>query len=177
MENLEFELPHPYLYGSGTIILPMFLSGLPPEILVSHKTLLKKNEFHISLVCVKEIAPLLADKEQTMEAEAVKGLISLFTQYVMAHPIVFDGFEDELRHVTEEGNETIIIRCRMQNLDGFFDELRSLLGADVPTQPAHITLYTLVPDKGIGITSAQAMERYSRVDFSELYQTLTQTRP
>ena len=49
----------------------------------------------------------------------------------------------------------------LENIDELFDFLRSKHGVDFPTQPTHITMYTLQPEAGIGILSQAELARDS----------------
>ena len=50
----------------------------------------------------------------------------------------------------------------MPKIEDLFNEIRNN-GINIPTQPTHITLYTLQPEAGIGLTSQNQIENESKV--------------
>ncbi len=175
MENQISELlPLPYKYGKGYIYLPITLPELPLTIDYDGKTLTLKQSFHASCVCVKEIAPKLAVHKDFSEEEASKELLDLFSEFTSSHPIEFIGFQNDFRYVVKAEKETIVVRCDLSNLKEFFEQCLAPLELNVPVQPSHITLYALMPEVGIGITSEEAMNSYPKIELPEIQSVLFQ---
>jgi hypothetical protein len=164
------ELLPPYSYDKGYIHLPVknSFTSLPETITFSGKEFHRKDSFHISLVCVKEIAPQIAIAKGISETDAEEKVLSLFAEYTIKHPISMGAWQKEFRLAKKEENETIVIRCSVLNLEGFFKMMNEILDMFIPVQPTHVTLYSLIPGKGIGITSDKAMEQCPKVHVKEI---------
>ena len=67
----------------------------------------------------------------------------------------------DFRHVKREERETIVAMVAMPGLAELFARLSAKYGVQLPVQPAHITLYALQPDAGIGLFSQAELERDS----------------
>lgn len=178
LETVAIDPPTSYAYGKGYIYLPLTQSfaGFPDELPLDGKILHKKEAFHVSLVCVKEIAPLLAASKKISQIVAEYRLGLQFNEYAQKHPITFRRFRDEFRHATEEDNESVVLLCDLENLEGFFKELNGAWRVDIPVQPAHTTVYCLIPGKGIGITSQAAMDQCPKIALPELSRGLEKMR-
>lgn len=147
-----------YRYSKGYIGLPIEINAsLPKEIGVESNTLTIKSSFHISLVCVKNI--LNQNSREGLE----KKIIESFCKFTTENDISFIRFTDEFRFAISEGRKTIVAMCEVSNLNKFFRLLSEELGVEVPTQPTHVTLYTLQPDLGIGLNSQEELEDKSKV--------------
>ncbi len=177
LEFITVSPPPPYAYGLGYIYLPLkqLLDEFPATVTAGGKELNKKDRFHVSLVCVKEIAPQIAKAGGISQTVAEYRLGIQFNEYVAEHPITLKRFQDEFRHVAENNNETIVMICSIDGLEDFFAELDVAWHISIPVQPAHTTLYCL-RDKGIGITSQAAMERYPKVALPRLSSALAEVK-
>lgn len=162
---MSVELPAPYLYDKGYIYLPVSVdsSRLPDKVEIGEKNLTKKESFHVSLVCVKEMTGYASED----------AILELFAEYVKDHPIEFVGFINGFHHATKGEDETVVVRCSVSQLEEFFERLNEPLHTNIPVQPTHVTLYTLVPGKGIGITSEAAMQAYPKIELPEIFAALS----
>jgi hypothetical protein len=156
-------------YDIGYIYLAdLELGQLPEKIEVDGDTLLIKSEFHISLVCLKRLAPMIDEQNsQKITAE----IIEAFENFTRKHPLTnYELLKDEMRLVKRDAQKTVIVMVKVPGLDMFFDKLRQKYKVDLPTQPTHITLYTLPPDTiGIGIVSDEMLQKQSvPIDLPEL---------
>lgn len=135
------------------------LGELPTSIEVDGHTLILKSEFHISLVCAVRLAPLINKRGSDKVAAEI---IEAFDGFVKEQPLTDYELSGELRLVKRDEKKTVIVMAKVPNLDKFFDSLRRKYNVDLPTQPTHITLYTLPPDNiGIGILSDEELRRDS----------------
>jgi hypothetical protein len=154
-------------YDNGYIsLVNISLDNLPDTISVSGYMLLRKTEFHISLICAKKVAPLIdEDNEDKVEAE----IVGKFKEFVTQRPLNDFDLLPNLRFVERDERKTLIVMASMPHLDKFFESLSNDYGVNLPVQPAHITLYTLQPETGIGLLSNEELEQYSAsVEVSEL---------
>lgn len=148
-------------YDSGYIsLVNIQLGNAPDKVLVNNSELLKKGEFHISIMAIKNLAPLLNSENIEQASEQLK---QDFLDFVETQNLSNFTLTNEHRLVTRDGRITVVAMANLQDVDELFDYLRKKHDVDFPTQPTHITLYTLQPEAGIGILSQQELERDSVV--------------
>lgn len=141
-------------YDKGYIALWLPNYSLPETINIDEITLLKKDTFHVSLLCVDNL--LKARPES--EAE----ILQYFCDFLQKHKLVFEGFTGEFRLAKKDERKSIVALCAVSHLDTFAQYLTEKLGMPVPLQPAHVTLYTLQPNAGIGLNSPEEMQEKSQ---------------
>ncbi len=153
--------------GGGYISLRGFdLHNVPEKISVDGYDLLKKGEFHITIMALKNLAPML--NPDNME-EASEQLKQDFLEFVENHNLANFHLTGEYRLVKRGELMTVIAMVQLENIDELFDYLRSKYGVNFPTQPTHITMYTLQPEIGISILSQAELDQDSVVvDIPEL---------
>lgn len=157
---------HNHDNGYISLIIKDFVT-LPDEITVSQKTLFRKGEFHVSLLALKNILPLVNAVDARVSED---DLVQDFLDYQKDVELSEYNLTSQLRYVTRGGRETVVVMVDVPNLGGLFDKLRAKYKVDIPTQPTHITLYTLQPETGIGILSNVELERDSKpVEIPELH--------
>jgi hypothetical protein len=153
----EIVTAQPLEFFGGNVCLPVELK-LPAQITFDNFTFYAKTEFHCSLICVKCIVKALTEN-QASNAESLKTQILMEVEAARKeNEPVFIGYKNELRHVTQDDNQSIVILVDIGKLEPIFEHLRDKFQINLPSQPTHVTLYTLIPDKGIGIYSATALE-------------------
>lgn len=146
-----------YACDKGYIYMPIKIADtLPKSIEVEGNTLILKSSFHASLLCVKNI---LAEQNKELEQK----IIESFCKFASENDISFVKFTGEFRFSEFEERKTILARCEISNLEKFSNQLSKELNIEIPTQPTHITLYTLQSDLGIGLNSFTELEEKSRV--------------
>lgn len=153
-----------YDYDNGYIILAgLQLTDIPETVSVNEKKLFKKSEFHISLVCVKRLVPLIAPDDVARQAELAEAITEHFKAYVQRQSLTEYWLTGELRYVVkDDGRETIVALCQLPGLAGFFAQIEQEYGTKLPLPPTHITLYTLQPEAPIGIMSNEELEAISQ---------------
>lgn len=131
------------------------LPAMPDKVTLHDEVYTKKSEFHISLLCIKRILSLLPNGVKESD------LIKDFIDFQHSHPL--DTFESihQIRIVEKDIRKALVLMVDVPALDVFFSELNKKYKVDLPLQPAHITLYTLQPEKGIGILSQGELETTS----------------
>lgn len=151
-----------HTYDGGYISLPISApSDLPPTIVFEDETYHIKNEFHISLVCVKRLSPMVAGVKAE---EAEKKIVHLFKEYAKNHPLDSYVLTHETRLVAKGARRTIVVMAHVDGLYGLFKFINEQLGTNFDVQPAHVTLYTLQPGKGIGILNSSELRATTVVD-------------
>lgn len=144
-----------FTYRKGYIALPLELKRIPETIEVDSIILHRKDEFHISLLCVKNILENLPNAEEQ--------ILKSFCEYVQEKNISFVKFTGEFRFAEKEERKTVVALCEMENLKEFFNRLSAELSVTIPHQPTHVTVYTLQPNAGIGLNSPEDLVVLSRV--------------
>lgn len=148
-------------YDNGYIgLVNLTVPGLPESLEVAGYSLLRKSEFHVSLICARKIAALV-DKKRKEEVET--GIVTTFLNFIKTSPLEEYAPQNVYRLVKRDERVSLIGMVAVIGLDKFFAELGQQFNTDLPVQPAHITLYTLQPDAGIGVLSDDQLEKDSTV--------------
>jgi len=142
-----------YTYSKGYIALPIKVTGLPDSISTETHTLYRKSEFHVSLLYVKGI--LL--EHPSLEEQ----VLDVFCACVQNFDVSMARYTGEFRLVQKDKRASFIALCAIKGLEELFETLRNILKIGVPTQPTHVTLFTLQPEAGIGLNSPDEMAKYS----------------
>lgn len=154
-------------FDNGYIgLVNLTLKNLPKTIEVKGHTLLLKDEHHISMMCVKRVAPFTNLSNQ----EAVQlQIVEDFKQFIKKYALTEFTLLPEFRFVEREEKKTVIVMVEVPHLEEFFNEIRLKYDTQhVPLQPTHITLYTLQPNAGIGIFSEEELQDSEPVILPEL---------
>jgi hypothetical protein len=147
------EIQAPYKYQKGYIHITNELPALPENITVEGKELLLKTSFHTTLLCAKDVQRVLDNNwDAELTTEVAERVIKVFNDFVSKKPLEFRGFTGEFRFVERGDKKSIVAMCEVSNVDELFTHVNSELGIVMPVQPTHVTLYTLQPNKGIGIS-------------------------
>lgn len=155
--------------GIGNILL----TNVPDTITVGQYTLLRKSELHITLLAGKFLAPLLDSQNEMHARELLRDDLLAFTK---DHDLTQFTLTGDYYLVEQEECVTIIAMVTVPVVEPFFDFLRDKYGVAFPTQPTHITLYTLQPDAGIWLTSSEDLDRYGqKITPKELAKTTIQS--
>lgn len=161
------KLSDAHAYDAGYITLDIPIpDGLPESVDVNGQKLLLKSEFHISLINAKAIAELIDEtNKDRIEAEIVEE----FKEFIKEYPLDQYKLLNQFRFVQRDIRKTLIILAEVPNLNKFFERIRSKYKKKIPDQPTHITIYTLQPEKGIGILSEDSLNSESEsVEVPEL---------
>lgn len=136
-------------YNKGYIALWCEDYDLPDTFEVDGETLLKKDHFHVSLLCVKNILEVKPD----IEDEVLKH----FCDFIKDNEVKFEGFTKEFRFAQNDERKSVVALCKVSDLHKFSEYLTKKIGITVVPQPAHVTIYTLQPNAGIGLNSPEEM--------------------
>lgn len=143
-------------YEKGYIAWHVKLGNLPKTVTLDGVTLGRKSEFHCSLVCVKCLTPDLVAKGY-QEDEIPAFLMRLFDELAQAHPLTFSRLTGEFHHIEYDERQTLIVMAEIKGLSELIEQLNDKLGLVIPVPPTHVTLFTLQPDAGIGVTSTDEL--------------------
>jgi hypothetical protein len=146
-------------YDNGYIgLVNIAREGLPDKIVVEGYELLKKREFHVSLMAVKHLAPMLKADNPKRACETLK---QDFLDFAKTHDLRGFRLTGEHRLVKRDTRVTVVAMVDMPGISELFEALREKHNVAFPIQPTHITLYTLQPGAGIGLLSAEELQRDS----------------
>lgn len=132
----------------------------------------KKDEFHVTLCAIfdpKE-PESFASLTHLSKDEAEERVLGFFSSFITEKPIRFRFYHNDFRFVNRMGRKTFVVRCDMEHFGEFFAELNKKFECGMPTQPAHVTLYTTNEERlGIHIPSTSVMEGLEKVELPELH--------
>lgn len=132
------------------------LLNLPKTIDINDYILTRKNEFHISLVCLKQLDNMFESGVLVAKKQVIK---QAFLNFEKSHNLTEFDLTGEYRLAKLGDKVTVAAMVDMPNLNELFDSLMNATGIQLPTQPAHITIYTLQPEVGIGLTSSEQVKK------------------
>ena len=127
---------------------------LPETFEIEGEVFKKKNEFHVSLLCVKNILKIKPEIEEE--------ILKSFCEFIQINEIKFEDFTEEFRLAKDGERKSVVAMCHVSNLDKFNDYLSEKIGLKIPKQPTHITIYTLEPNVGVGLNSQEELEQKSK---------------
>lgn len=136
------------------------LINLPETITIDTHLLTRTSEFHVSLMALKHLAPII---DPDSPAEAMAQLVDDFVQFTKSTPLTTLELTSEFRLVRRADRVSVVVMVEVSGIDALFDALRTKYGPTLPMQPTHITLYTLQPNTGIGLFSTDEVARDTRV--------------
>jgi hypothetical protein len=140
-----------------TIYLPVKLESLPENLVIGGHELLERSEFHVSLVCIGKIAEKFNISIPNFDDKIVED----FCEFAKTKEIKLLGYKDEFRFVERENRKTVVVMCKMLNLDEFFNFINKKYSLEIESPPAHVTLYTLDGEAGIFLISADDIKNFT----------------
>lgn len=146
-------------YDRGYIVLDIdFPKGFPESVTVDNQKLTLKSELHISLINAKKIAKL-ANPDSPNDTE--KKIVDEFKDFIRLKPIEEYKLLGQYRLVQKDDRHSVIVEAQVRGLRDFFDVLNRKFAKNIPYQPTHATLYTLQPDRAIGLLTDEEVVRDS----------------
>jgi hypothetical protein len=140
-------------YDKGYVALWLEDCPLPDTLDIGDDIMLKKDHFHVSLLCVKNIL----ESKPGIENE----ILNHFCDFVKEKELKFEGFTKEFRIAIDAERKSVVALCKVSNLNTFADYLSEKIGVEISHQPAHVTIYTLQPNVGIGLNSTEELQTKS----------------
>ena len=144
--------------ATNTIGLPVLLKNLPSEIIINGNKLLLKSFFHVSLVCINEIIK----KYEVLIPDFIDLVSKDFCNFVEKNPVDLLHYLKDFRFTEKKDLKTIIVMCKMSNLDEFFRIINKKYGLEVEYPPTHVTLYTLEGKLGIFLTDSDDIKNFTK---------------
>lgn len=142
-----------------TVGLPVSVTGLPEKVEIEGYTLFLKTSFHVSLVCIGKII----EKHKVIIPDFINKIVDDFCEFTWTNSINFLRYRNEFRLAVQNEKRSIVVMCDISNLDEFFKFMNKKYNLNVEYPPTHITLYTLQLDKGIFITDAEDIEKFTKL--------------
>jgi len=135
-----------YKFDDDYIYLSLAIENLPPKLNVSGYELSAKEEFHCSLVCIRDLKEKYGD-------DVEEKILNLFHDFVSKNDTTFIKYRNEFRLVQRGERVSVIVMCDISNIDKFFKLMNQELGIESEIPPTHVTIYTLQPNMGIGVNT------------------------
>jgi hypothetical protein len=132
-------------------IAPLVLDGLPAEIDGLGRRWPRKVEFHVTV-----IGKAVIDRLAGGDPGVPKRVAAVVAGRSVA-PIRTTGELRHVRHPDDPELETIVAMVECPALAAIYTELSAALGADLSPPPAHVTLYSTDPERGIGINDEREL--------------------
>lgn len=144
---------------SDVIALPIFIAGLPEKIEIEGHLLLRRGEFHVSLVCIGEIVR----KHDVVIPDFLNKVVADFCKFAQGNKIDLVRYRNEFRLAAKDEEKTIVVMCDISNLNKFFDFINEKYNLKVGYQTTHITLYTLDGERGIFLTDQNDIQKLTKI--------------
>lgn len=90
-------------------------------------------------------------------------IVKEFKDFLVGNKLEEFKLTNQFRFVRRGEEKTVIVMCDLMGAPDFFDKLRQKYGKPIPTQPFHITLYTLNSKYGIGVLSEEVLNETSKL--------------
>ena len=143
--------------ANNTIVLSVSLENLPNEIMIYGNKLVLKPSFHISLVCINEIIK----KHNVLDSSFRDSVLQDFCEFVEKNDVSLLNFNEEFKFAEENDLKTIIILCRVSNLEKFFETINKKYGLNIEYPPTHVTLYS-IDGRGIFLTDTSDIKNLTK---------------
>lgn len=147
-----------YEFVFQTIGLPVELKNLPNELLMDGNTLLLKTKFHVSLVCIGKII----EKYNVSIHDFENKIVNDFCEFSKTYNIKVLEYND-FKFVARDDLKTIIVMCKVSNLDKFFELINKKYKLNIEYPPTHVTLYTLEGKLGIFLTDSNDIKNLTKL--------------
>jgi hypothetical protein len=165
IEPIEEMLSPSHVLAGGYITLSVALKGLPQTVNCRGTKMVRKEEFHITIISTSRVAGLIdADNSEKIQAEIIKDFRKIADKDKMKQFKLLNQF----RFVTRDTRKTIVAVCEFPGGDEFFASLESKFGMSIPRQPFHITIYSLEPSVGISLSSPAEINETTEISMPEL---------
>jgi hypothetical protein len=143
------ELPQASIHvvEGHSLVVPLVIEGLPPEIEVLGGRWLRKREFHLTAVAARVIDELSAPWATVIEVASGRRLGPVQAR-------------EEVRRVSDRERpqlQTLIVMASCPGLEDLYGDLAEALKAPLSPPPAHVTVYSTDPAEGIGIVDEEEL--------------------
>ncbi len=128
-----------------SVVVPVIIDGLPGRISALGRTWERKREFHVTAVSRSVIASAGRSHDDRW------ALVTATASGCALGPIAATREIRRAHHPDEPALETLIVMVDAPGLTGLYAALSKAFGAELTPPPAHVTLYSSDPMRGIGI--------------------------
>ncbi len=157
-----------------SLVAPLIIAGLPEEIEVLGVRWRRKIEFHLTAISAETLERAGAGRPD---------LWQLVTRVASGRDLGPIAVREEIRRVSGHPDRpelrTLVVMADAPGLTSLQEELSQALGAELAPTPAHVTLYSSDPARGIGIDDheqlARRAPRLSAEDEAEVRQAMSFT--
>jgi hypothetical protein len=136
--KLICENKYHYYLPNSTIGLPISIKNLPEEIKIQGNTFYFPTAFHVSLIYIGKIIKKYNVLIQNFEDKVVED----FCKFSKENDIRVLEYGD-FKFVERDGKKTIVVMCKVSNLDNFFDLINKKYGLNIKYPTTHVTLYNV----------------------------------
>lgn len=147
-----------FVFGHGTISLPVSLKDVPNEIIYLGDTFLVNDFLHVSLVCIEKII----EKYNVKISDFKDKIIKDFCEFSDKNDVGSVFYNNDYRFAEKDDKKTIIITCKVPNLDKFFELINKKYELNIEYPPTHVTLYKLPGKMGIFLTDASDINNLTK---------------
>jgi hypothetical protein len=130
-----------------SLVVPLVIEGLPPQISALGRRWQRKREFHLTAVAARVIEAVAGG-----QAGAWDRVIATASGRRLG-PVSARSEVRRVVHPQEPELQTLIVMVDCAGLESLHRDLSEALGAELRPPPAHVTVYSTDPGRGIGITS------------------------
>lgn len=134
-----------------SVIAPMAIEGLPAGITALGRRWRRKVEFHMTVLGATVIW------ETGNGDPGIWEVVEALVGGRMVGPIYASRDLRRVRDCEKPGLETLVVMVRCRALRPLYKELSRELNVSLTPPPAHVTLYSTDPKKGIGINDRRQL--------------------
>ncbi len=154
---MKFICNNKYEFQNNSIGLPVEIQNLPGQLLIEGNTLVAKNSFHVSLVCIEQIM----EKYNVSIFDFEDKVISDFCEFEKNNDVKIIKYKD-FKFVSKNDKKSVVVMCEVSNLYKFFKIINEKYKLDIEYPPTHVTLYTLEGKPGIFLTDASDIKNLTK---------------
>jgi hypothetical protein len=143
--------PEPLVLAERSVIAPLAISGLPERVEALCGRWQRKSEFHLTAIAVRVLEPFEARRPELWD------LVERMTSGRSLGPVAVGPDVRRASHPSKPELRTLIVLVDCPGLEPLYRELSAELYALLSPPPAHITLYSTDPDRGIGIVDDEEL--------------------
>lgn len=135
-----------HVVPGSSVVVPLIIDRLPAEIDVLGRRWRRKREFHLTVVSASTLESAAGGLRRDAWDIATEVLSNRSIGPIYA--------SEEVRRVRNSGEpelETLIVMAEVPGLEPLYRELSQALATALSPPPAHITVYSTDPARGIGL--------------------------
>ncbi len=147
-----------FVFGHGTISLPVSFENVPNELVFEGNNLLINDFLHVSLVCIGKIIEKYNVKIPDFENKIIEDFCE-FSNENSVEPVIYNN---DYKLAEKDEKKTIVVMCKVPNLNKFFELINKKYGLNVEYPPTHVTLYKQPGKLGIFLTNMEDIKNFTK---------------